>query len=452
MKIKLRKGFDIKLAGKPQSKRLENSPAKLVAFKPTDFFGILRPKVVVNVGDTVQAGSPIFFDKKMPQAKFTSPVSGEVVEVVRGEKRVPLAIKILADAQTQYVQFPSYSATDLAGLDRATMVDNLLASGVWPNIIERPFGIVADPSVAPRDIFISAYDSAPLAPDYNFVFAQDVETLQAGIQVLQKLTNGKIHLSIAMQAPADSVFRKLAGVTLHEFSGPHPSGNVGVQIHHIAPINKGETVWTLTPYALQQIGRLFLTGKYDASKLIALSGSELKDPQYAQVITGASVEALLANNLKNDHVRVISGNVLTGESIGKDGFLGFHATQVTVIPEGDYHEFLGWILPTAKKLSFHNAFGLLSSILPKKEYVLDSNLHGEERAFVQTGVFEQLVPMDIYPIFLLKAIMANDFEEMEALGIYEVLEEDLALCEFADVSKMEIQAIVRDGLQALQEA
>ncbi|TAF63938.1 MAG: Na(+)-translocating NADH-quinone reductase subunit A [Cytophagales bacterium] len=451
MRKKLSKGFDIALKGKALPNTTTEPNTDLYAFKPTDFNGIKRPKVTVQQGDKVEAGATIFFDKANPKAKFASPVSGEVVEVIRGEKRVPLEIRILADKETLYRKFPTYAIDDIQGLSKERITEILAESGVWPNFIERPFGNIPNPDETPRDIFITTFDSHPLAPDLNYVFQDEQKYLQAGINALKKLTKGAIHLSLNAKAQ-NNPFQKLQNVTFHEFAGPHPAGNVGVQIHHIAPINKGEIVWTISLYGLQQIGRLFLEGRYDARKTIAVVGSEVKKPQYHTIISGANIKNLLQNNLTQDNVRVISGNVLTGDKIKNDGFLSFYATQITVIPEGNYHEFLGWILPSTKKLSLHRAFGLFSFLAPQKERVLDSNLHGEERAFVETGLFEKLIPMDIYVIYLLKAIMINDFEEMEALGIYEILEEDIALCEFADVSKMEIQKLLRQGLNALQEA
>ena len=241
-------------------------------------------------------------------------------------------------------------------------------------------------------------------------------------------------------------------VELNKFSGPHPAGCVGVQIHHLDPINKGDVVWTINPYGVIQIGKLFLNGVHDASRIIALVGSEVTEPQYYKTYTGASVKNLIENKLSSDHVRVISGNVLTGNSVGMDGYVGFFDHYVTVIPEGDYHEFLGWIAPTTKKVSFHKAFGLLSFLNPNKEFKVDSNTHGEPRAFVQTGIFERVTPMDILPTYLLKSILAEDIDEMEELGIYEVLEEDLALCEFVDVSKHKVQQIIRDGIDLLQNS
>jgi Na+-transporting NADH:ubiquinone oxidoreductase subunit A len=410
------------------------------------------PKPVVKEGDNVKAGSVLFHDKRNEKIVFTAPVSGEVVEVKRGEKRKLLEVKILADKTIEYEVFNKYSVSDLAHLTREKAIEQLLQSGVWVNIVQRPFGIVADPSEKPKSIFISAFDSAPLAPDYNVLFKGQEQYFQAGIDVLKKLTAGPVHVNVHAEREISSVFSQAKGVELNKFSGPHPSGCVGVQIHHIDPIKKGDVVWTIQPQGVIQIGKLFLNGIYDASKIVALAGSEVKAPQYYKTYTGAAVNKFISGNLKQDHVRVISGNVLTGTNIGKSGHLGFFDHLITVIPEGDYYEFLGWIKPTFNKLSIHRAFGLLSFLNPRKEFVVDSNTHGEPRAFVQTGIFEKVTPMDILPTYLLKAIIAEDFDEMEALGIYEVIEEDLALCEFVDVSKHNVQELVREGIDLIMNS
>ncbi|MDN3687836.1 Na(+)-translocating NADH-quinone reductase subunit A [Cyclobacterium jeungdonense] len=447
--IKLKKGFDIRLVGKAEKKIGDFQSVKTFAIKPTDFIGMQRPKVIVKEGDTVKAGSPILFDKKLEKVQYVAPVSGEIVEIKRGEKRALLEIKILADSEINFEDFEKYTDADIAAASREKLVDHMTATGVWPQIIQRPYGVVANPEDEPKNIFISGFDTHPLAPDYDFLFKGQANYFQAGINVLKKLTEGKIYLGLSGESKS-SEFANIQGVETNYFSGPHPSGNVGVQIHHIAPINKGETIWTLNPYGVVQIGKLFTNGQYDASKLIALTGSEIKTPVYAQTYIGSCVDSYVAGNTKTDNIRVISGNVLTGEKINRDGYLGFYDHQLTLIPEGDYYEFLGWMKPTTEKLSYHKALGLLSFLNPKKEYVLDSNVRGEERAFVQTGVFESVTPMDIYPVYLLKAIMAEDFDEMEELGIYEVIEEDLALCEFVDVSKHPVQEIVRKGIELIQ--
>jgi Na+-transporting NADH:ubiquinone oxidoreductase subunit A len=450
--IRLKKGYDIRLAGKAEPKVTETVQPETFVIKPTDFHGIYMPKPVVKEGDNVKAGSVLFHDKRNEKIVFTAPVSGEVVEVKRGEKRKLLEVKILADKTIEYEVFNKYSVSDLAHLTREKAIEQLLQSGVWVNIVQRPFGIVADPSEKPKSIFISAFDSAPLAPDYNVLFKGQEQYFQAGIDVLKKLTAGPVHVNVHAEREISSVFSQAKGVELNKFSGPHPSGCVGVQIHHIDPIKKGDVVWTIQPQGVIQIGKLFLNGIYDASKIVALAGSEVKAPQYYKTYTGAAVNKFISGNLKQDHVRVISGNVLTGTNIGKSGHLGFFDHLITVIPEGDYYEFLGWIKPTFNKLSIHRAFGLLSFLNPRKEFVVDSNTHGEPRAFVQTGIFEKVTPMDILPTYLLKAIIAEDFDEMEALGIYEVIEEDLALCEFVDVSKHNVQELVREGIDLIMNS
>jgi NADH:ubiquinone oxidoreductase, Na(+)-translocating, A subunit len=397
--IRLKKGFNINLAGKAEAKIAEVQSDTFV-IKPTDFFGIYMPKPMVKEGDTVKAGTPLFHDKKHENIVFASPVSGEVVEIKRGEKRKLLEIKILADRKMEFESFKKYSVSEIANLSAADIKAQILKSGVWPNIVQRPFGIVAEPNATPKAIHISAFDTHPLAPDYSFLFKGNEQPFQVGVDVLKKLTSGQVHVNTHSTSDISTVFSQVKGVEVNKFSGPHPVSCVGVQIHHIDPINKGDVVWTINPFGVIQIGKLFLNGVYDSSKLVALAGSEVKSPQYYKTYVGASVKKLVDNNLKNDHVRVISGNPLTGVSIGKEGHIGFFDHQVSVIPEGDYYEFVGWITPSAKKLSFHRAFGLLSFLSPNKERVLDTNTHGEPRSFVMTGVFEQVTPMDILPTHL----------------------------------------------------
>jgi len=448
--IKLKKGFDINLAGKAQQKVAEVEQPKTFAYKPTSFHGILRPKVAVKEGDNVKAGSTILFDKKNDKVKHVAPVSGEVVEIKRGEKRKLLEVVILADSEIEYEDFKKYTVSDISGLQREEIVDNLLNSGTWTNIVKRPYGVIANHEETPKAIHISAFDSHPLAPDYGVLFKGQEQYFQAGLDVLKKLTPGTVHLNISADREVSQMFAHAKNVQINKFSGKHPSGNVGVQIHHLDPINKGDVVWTLNPFGVIKIGKLFLEGKYDASKVIALAGSEVKNPQYYKTYSGASIKNFVKDNISGDNVRYVSGNVLTGEKIDKDGHLGHFDNLVTVLPEGDEYEMFGWIKPTTNKLSFQRAFGLLSFLNPNKEFVVNTNTKGEPRAFVQTGVFEEVLPMDIYVMYLMKAILAEDFDDMEALGIYEVIEEDLALCEFVDVSKHDVQAIVREGLELMQ--
>lgn len=447
--IKLKKGFDIKLVGKAEKKLAALSPAKTFALKPTDFLGMQRPKVTVNEGDTVKAGTPILFDKAHEKIQYVAPVSGEIIEIKRGDKRKLLEIKILADTEIVHEEFDKFSESALKTLSKEKAIDHLCKGGVWPQIIQRPFGVVANPSDSPKSIFISGFDSHPLAPDYGFTLQGEAKNFQAGIDVLKKLTPGKVHLNLNGDGEVATVFANVTGAEVNKVSGPHPAGNVGVHIHHIDPINKGDIVWTVSPYGVIQIGKLFLEGRYDGSKIIAIAGSEAKTNGYVKTYGGCSVETFVAGNTIGSHVRVISGNVLTGEKIDKDGYLGFYANQVTLIPEGEYEEFLGWLKPSANKLSFHKAIGMLSFLNRDKEFVVDTNTHGEERPFVVTGAFEKVLPMDILPTYLFKAIVAEDFDEMEELGLYELVEEDVALCEFIDPSKNEIQKLVRNGIELL---
>ncbi|TNF39991.1 MAG: NADH:ubiquinone reductase (Na(+)-transporting) subunit A, partial [Cytophagales bacterium] len=271
---------------------------------------------------------------------------------------------------------------------------------------------------------------------------------QAGVNALAKLTSGKVHLNVDGSKPVPAVFSGVQNVQLNTFSGPHPAGNVGVQIHHIDPINKGDLVWTVSPFGVVQIGKAVVEGVYDASRTIAITGSEVTKAAYVKTYVGANVSTFVKGNLNSGHVRVISGNVLTGEKINLDGYLGFYHNQITVIPEGDYEEFLGWLKPSTSKLSFHKALGMFS-FLNKGEFKVDTNTHGEERPFVVSGVFEKVLPMDILPTYLFKAIIAEDFDEMEELGLYELVEEDVALCEFVDPSKNDLQELVRNGIELL---
>jgi len=442
--VKLTKGFDLKLVGKAPLELVDVATVTTFAIKPSDFPGIQRPKVLVNEGDTVKAGTPLLLDKAMDQVIYASPVSGEVVEIKRGDKRKLLEIKILADSTITY---ENAGALDL-NQDRATLVAALAASGVWPHILQRPFGIVANPADTPKAIFVSTFDTNPLAGDLAFALQGQERYFQAGIAALAKLTAGKVHVNVDGSKPVAAVFSGVNQAQTNQFSGPHPAGNVGVQIHHLDPINKGDIAWTMSAVGVVQLGKFVLEGIYDASKLIALTGSEMAKKGYVKTFTGACVSTLLEGNTAAGHLRVISGNVLTGEQVANNGYLGFYHNQLTVIPEGEYEEFLGWLKPSATKLSFHKAIGMFS-FLRKGEFKVDTNTHGEERPFVVTGVFEKVLPMDILPTYLFKAIVTEDFDEMEELGLYEVIEEDVALCEFVDPSKNELQKLVRNGIELL---
>ena len=447
--IKLKKGFNINLAGVAKKEIVDSLTPSIFALKPSNFHGIERPKLLVAEGDVVKAGSPLMFDKPQPDFMFTAPVSGEVVEVNRGAKRRLLEIKILADQQIEYLNFHKYSGSELLSLSRDEILKQILPSGIWPRFIQRPYGVIANPEDKPKSIFISSFDSHPLSPEFDFLLKGENHYFQTGLDMLRRLTRGRVHLNLDSDAEVSTLFGSVTGVQVNKFSGPHPSGNVGVQIHHLDPINKGEVAWTISPYGVMQIGKLFLEGIYDASKIVAFAGPPVKNPRYYRTFDGACIDKFIENNLSHQNVRFVSGNALTGERIASDGFIGYYDHLITVLTEGDYSEFIGWLKPTSKKLSFHRAWGLMSFLKKNEKFELDTNTCGEERAFVQTGVFERVTPMDILPTHLLKAIMAEDYDEMEALGIYEVVEEDLALCEFVDVSKHPIQSILREGIELM---
>jgi Na+-transporting NADH:ubiquinone oxidoreductase subunit A len=454
--IRLKKGFDINLAGKAEKTISSDVHPETFAIKPLDFPSLERPKLLVNEGDAVKAGTLLFYDKKKPYIKVSAPVSGEVVEIIRGEKRRLEEIRILPDKDYQYEAFKAHSPSDINNLDAEEAKKQIIEAGMWVNIIQRPFGIIANPEDEPKGIYVSGFDSHPLAANTGLTLKGEERYFQAGVDVLNKLCSGNVNLGLNADEEVPSVFAQTKNVNVYKFSGPHPSGNVGIQIHHIEPINKGDVVWTLKPVAVIWLGKLFLEGKCDLKQIIALAGSEVKNPQYYESCVGASVAGYIKDNLNSEHVRIISGNALTGERIKEDGYLGYYDNMLTVLPEGDRYKFFlteGWFSPQINRLSAHRALLLFSFLNgKKKEYKLDTNMNGEERAFVQTGMFEKVVPMDIYPVYLLKAIMAEDYDEMEALGIFEVIEEDLALCEFVDVSKMNVQKIVRDGINLMLEA
>ena len=441
--IKIRRGLDINLIGQAE-KKVNEATSGNFAIKPPDFVGVF-PKMFVKEGDPVKAGTPVFYDKYRDNIIFTSPVSGTVKEVYRGAKRKMLEVRIESDGKMEYEDF---GKEDPKGLSREKVIEKMLKSGVWPLLRQRPYSIIADPGLEPKAIFISAFDSAPLGPDMAYQIDGMDKEFQAGIDALSKLTKGKVHLGLRAGESAP-IFTAAKGVQLNYFSGPHPAGNVGIQIHHVDPINKGEVVWYLDPVSVVTVGKLFLEGKFDASRRIALTGGEVTNPQYYNVIVGCNIFPLVKDNRKSTNIRYISGNVLSGTQIDKEGYLGFYDTQITLIPEGNYHEFLGWAMPRFNKFSYSKTF--FSWLSPKKKYNLDTNLNGGHRAFVLTGEYEKVFPMDIYPMQLLKAIMVKDIDLMENLGIYEVDEEDFALCEFIDASKTEMQAIVREGLDFLRK-
>ncbi|MCR5827356.1 MAG: Na(+)-translocating NADH-quinone reductase subunit A [Bacteroidales bacterium] len=442
--IRLKKGLDIPVAGAASATIAKTVSADIVAVKPTDFRALV-PKMVVKEGDRVLAGDPLFVDKNRPQVSFCSPVSGTVEAVVRGEKRKLLAVTVKADGKMEYRR---KKAADPASLSKEKAAARMLEMGLWPTVIQRPYGIIANPDDSPKSIFISAMDTAPLAPDYDFVLQNRFNDVQTGVDVLGKFTKGGVHFSMNYYTCPSSEFKKLRGVIFHEFEGKHPAGNVGVQINHISPINKGDIVWTVDLLSVAMIGKAFNEGIYDAARLVAVTGPAAKNPSYVNAIQGVSMSAFADFYDSADNVRLVSGNILTGDNVGPDGFLGFFDNQVTILKEGDYYETMGWLKPfRGKKFSFSHTYW--SWLCSRKKYDMDTNTNGGPRPFVVSDVYGKVLPMDIYPVYLAKACLAKDIEKMEDLGIYEVLPEDFALCEFVCPSKNDIQQIISDGIDLM---
>ena len=440
--IRIKKGLDLKLQGEAD-KVVKPLNLKNFALKPTDFHGLF-PKLKVRIGDKVKAGSPVFYDKYRENIVFTSPVSGTVTDVIRGAKRKMLEIRIEADGTDTYETFKQ---GDPKSFTKEEVIEQLLTSGVWPLIRQRPYNTIANPDDQPKAVYITGFDSAPLAADMDFILEGKDAAVQAGIDAISMVTSAKIHLNL--RDSKCSALNNAKGVEINSFSGPHPSGNVGIQIHHIDPINKGDVLWVLRATDLVTIGNLFLEGKYNAEKIVALAGSEIKDPQYYTIKAGAEVEGIIDGQLTQDNVRIISGNVLTGSKVEKNGYLSYYHNTITVIPEGNHYSFFGWLVPSPKIYSFYKT--AFSWLTPNKKYRLDTNLNGGERAFVITGALEKVFPMDILPIQLLKSIMVDDIDQMEQLGIYEVDEEDFALCEYISTSKIDMQEIIRNGLDNMRK-
>lgn len=446
--IKIKRGVDINLIGEAEAEYAAPVSVETVAIKPTDFKGV-RFKLSVKEGDEVKAGTPVLYNKDDEAVKFTSPVSGEVAQVVRGAKRKILEVRVLADKKNE---FEDFGAADPFSLEREQIIEKMASSGCWAFLKQRPYNIVAETSKIPKAIFISGFDSAPLAPDLGLLLDGNEKEFQAGINALAKLTSGQVHLGLNASKPVGRVLSSVKGVKVTKYEGPHPAGLVGVQIAQLDPINKGETVWTINPEHVVIIGRLFLEGKFDARINIAVAGSEVKERKYYATILGAAVKNFVEGNISDKKNRIISGNVLTGTKIDAEGYLGTYDRQLTVIPEGEDPEMFGWLIPKPDKFSISRALpSWFQRQIGNPVYELDTNLHGERRAFVVTGQYEEVFPFDIYPVQLIKAIMTEDIERMENLGIYEVVEEDFALCEVVCTSKIPVQETVRKGLALMKE-
>ena len=439
--IYLKKGLDLPISGMAAQNTKKVIIPDVVAVKPTDFRGLV-PKLLVREGDKVLAGTPVLADKMSQNILFASPVSGTVAEVVRGEKRKLLEVRIKADEKQEYVDFGVKKVADLSA---EQIRKALLEAGLWPAITQRPYGIIANPEAKPKAIFVSAFSTAPLAADAEYALREDFEHIQTAVNALAKLTDGGVHFSLNSENYSGTPFHKVENVIQHTFTGKHPAGNVGVQIHHISPIRKGEIVWTVSLLMLAAIGKLFNTGKYDVRRKIAVTGPKAINPAYVEAYPGIAIKDLKDFYDASENLRYVSGDVLTGTNVGAEGYLGFFDNQVTILEEGNKYELLGWAKPFRPSL-FSTSRTYFSWLTPKKRYDMDTNLHGGPRAFVMNDVYSKVLPMDLYPVQLLKACLANDIDKMEKFGIYEVLEEDLALCEYVCPSKIYIQQIITDGI------
>lgn len=443
--IKLRKGLDINLKGKAAEEKANVKATGLYGLVPDDFVGV-KPKVVVKEGDCVKAGDALFVDKKHPEVKFVSPVAGTVSAVERGERRKVLSVQVTASEQQEYVDF---GKKNVAAVKGGEVLTALLESGLFAFFRQRPYDVTPAPEVAPKSIFVSAFSSMPLAQNFEFALKGNEADFQTGLDALAKIAPTFLGVSAKQTAPA---LTGAKNVTVTVFDGPNPAGNVGVQINHVAPVNKGEVVWTVNPEVVIFIGRLFNTGKVDLTRTVAFAGSEVNAPKYVNMLVGQQLTTLVEGNVSTDkHIRIINGNPLTGTKTCKDGFLAAQATEVTVIPEGDEtHELFGWIAPRLNQFSASRSY--FSWLMPKKEgYVLDARVKGGHRHMIFSGEYDSVFPMDIYPEQLLKAIITGNIDSMEALGVYEVAPEDFAVAEFVDSSKVELQRIVREGLNMLRK-
>lgn len=445
--VKLKKGLDIRLVGESEKVCAEFTLPKSVSIKPSDFHG-MTPKMLVKAGDALKAGDIIFQNKYEESIKFATPISGVVREVVRGEKRKIIEVLIDSDGQQNY---KNSDLLDLANATADEIKSYFLKSGLWPFLIQRPIDVIADPKRTPKAIFVSGFDSAPLAPDLNFILHGEKENFQTGLSALGKLTPGKVHLTLNSTGASDQVFTEAKGVQINKIGGKHPSGNVGTQIHHIDPINKGEVVWVVNAQDVMIIGRMIRTGQFDTTKMINLCGSSAKNRKYYKTVIGAKLATILEGNVEGSNVRIINGNPLTGSLADANGFLSFYNNQISIIPEGNEYKFFlskGWLGLGFDKFSNSKLFPTF--LTPNKKFILDTNTNGEERGFVVTGEMEKVFPFDILPMQLVKAAITDDIDGMEKLGIYEVAPEDFALCEYVCTSKINIQDKIRKALDLIQ--
>ncbi len=441
--IETHKGLDIQLAGKASEKKTKLGVVSDYALVPDDFTGIV-PKVVVKEGDHVLAGDPLFVNKNFPEVRFASPVSGIVEAVVRGDRRKVLCVKVKADDSQEYRDFGSKNVDSLDGNGVRSL---LLEAGLFGYINQLPYAVSTTPDTTPKAIFVSAFRDMPLAGDFDFEVKGQETDFQTGITALSKIAQVNVGIGSKSQ---NETLRNLKDATVTAWQGPCPAANVGVHVNHLCPVNKGEVVWTVDPVAVIFIGRLLNTGKVDLRRTIAVAGSEVVEPHYVDALVGTPLKAILEGNVREGAVRIINGNPLTGRKDSLDGYLGAHTSEVTVIPEGDdADEMLGWIMPRLGHFSANRSY--FSWLLGKRDYKLDARVKGGKRNMIMSGEYDKVLPMDIYGEYLIKAIIAGDIDKQEQLGIYEVAPEDFAVAEFVDSSKLELQSLVRKGLDTLRK-
>ena len=441
--IETHKGLDIQLAGKASEKKTKLGVVSDYALVPDDFTGIV-PKVVVKEGDHVLVGDPLFVNKNFPEVRFASPVSGIVEAVVRGDRRKVLCVKVKADDSQEYRDFGSKNVDSLDGNGVRSL---LLEAGLFGYINQLPYAVSTTPDTTPKAIFVSAFRDMPLAGDFDFEVKGQEADFQTGITALSKIAQVNVGISSKSQ---NETLRNLKDATVTAWQGPCPAANVGVHVNHLCPVNKGEVVWTVDPVAVIFIGRLLNTGKVDLRRTIAVAGSEVVEPHYVDALVGTPLKAILEGNVRDGAVRIINGNPLTGRKDSLDGYLGAHTSEVTVIPEGDdADEMLGWIMPRLGHFSANRSY--FSWLLGKRDYKLDARVKGGKRNMIMSGEYDKVLPMDIYGEYLIKAIIAGDIDKQEQLGIYEVAPEDFAVAEFVDSSKLELQSLVRKGLDTLRK-
>lgn len=462
--IKIKKGLDLPIEGAAEKRTTDARSIACYGIKPTDFVGLV-PRLLVGEGDEVRVGDALFCDKRDERIRFTSPVAGRVKAVVRGPKRLLLAVVVEKHDEQALLRFDG------------DVKERMMQTGLWTALRQRPFGTVANPDERPKAIVVSCFDSAPLAPDYDYVMQGREEDLWEGLEALSTLTDGKLYACFKagqrLGREAEKRLVKSGRISVEYFDGPHPAGNVGTQIAHLCPIDKGDVVWTMGVQDVAVLGRLMRSGEYCPERLLAVAGPEVRSPHYYRIVAGACVEGIvsaqrsnpnypaLTNGVKVEGIRVISGNVLSGSCIEDDGFVGAYDSLLTLMPEGNYYDFMGWLLPGLNKYSFsrtfwsgfvpsfmHDIFGQVPRMMAPK---FDTNMHGGVRPLVFTGNFERVFPFDIYPLQLLKACIIGDIDLMEKLGIYEVEPEDFALCEYIDPSKTDIQPIIREALEKLRK-